>query len=297
MTRLSNYLLTLPQYLLPQHALTGLVYRLTRIELRWFKNLLINIFIMLFKVNMQEAEKPFADHYASFNDFFTRQLKDEARQSSIDSDKVNSPVDGTISQLGNIDELQIFQAKGKNYSVEQLLAGDKDLCQQFRHGLFATLYLSPRDYHRIHMPVSGKLQQTIYVPGKLFAVNNAAVSTVDGLFARNERFISIFDTPHGTMALVMVGALFVGSMETVWAGQVTPASERVLENKSYVEEDISLEQGEEMGRFNMGSTVILLFEQERFKWLQQLQAGNAIAEHPLQSSTGKSRNSYRQYIS
>ncbi|MEQ8427834.1 MAG: archaetidylserine decarboxylase [Gammaproteobacteria bacterium] len=276
MLRFFYYLLTLPQYLLPQHVLTGLVYRLTRIELRWFKNLLINIFIILFKVNMQEAEKPFADNYASFNDFFTRRLKEGARQRSNASDKVMSPVDGSISQLGNIDELEVFQAKGKSYSVEQLLAGDKDLCEKFRHGHFATLYLSPRDYHRIHMPISGKLVKTVYVPGKLFAVNNAAVSTVTGLFARNERFIAIFDTPHGSMALVMVGALFVGSMETVWAGQITPATERVLAVNTYEDNDISLEQGEEMGRFNMGSTVILLFERDRIDWLESLHADSKI---------------------
>lgn len=276
MTRFFHYLLTLPQYLLPQHVLTGLVYRLTRIELRWFKNLLINIFIIMFKVNMQEAEKPFADNYSSFNDFFTRRLKDGSRQHASAADTVISPVDGSISQLGNIDGLEVFQAKGKRYSVEQLLAGDKNLFEQFRHGDFATLYLSPRDYHRIHMPVSGKLVKTVYVPGKLFAVNSAAVSTVDGLFARNERFISIFDTPHGSMALVMVGALFVGSMETVWAGQITPTTERVLTANTFEDSDISLEQGEEMGRFNMGSTVILLFERDSIDWLESLDANKKI---------------------
>lgn len=271
-----NYLLTLPQYLLPQHTLTGLVYRLTRIELRWFKNLLINLFIMIFKVNMQEAEKPFADHYTSFNRFFTRELKPGSREWSVDADSVLCPVDGSVSQLGHIDELHVFQAKGKDYSVEQLLAGEQQLCERFRRGQFATLYLSPRDYHRIHMPVSGKLVKTIYVPGKLFAVNNAAVTTVDGLFARNERFISIFDTPLGYMAMVMVGALFVGSMETVWAGQITPATERILTSRSFENEEVSLEQGQELGRFNMGSTVIMLFEHDRIRWLNTLQAGDKI---------------------
>lgn len=276
MQRFFQYLLTLPQYVLPQHALTAIVYKLTRNETRWFKNLLINVFIMLFRVNMQEAEKPFADNYVSFNDFFTRQLKTGSRDWSLSITHIISPVDGLISQLGKIDESYLFQAKGKEYSLLQLLSGNEALSQTFRQGTFATLYLSPRDYHRIHMPVSGELTSSTYIPGKLFAVNKAAVATVDGVFAMNERYVSVFDTEHGKMALIMVGALFVGSMETIWAGQITPASERVLKSTNHEQENIQLQQGEELGRFNMGSTVILLFEQDRINWLENLGADDPI---------------------
>ncbi len=285
MQRVLQYLLTLPQYVLPQHALTAVVYRLTRIETRWFRNLLINMFIMLFRVNMLEAEKSFADNYTSFNDFFTRQLKPGSRKWQLSTTQVLSPVDSSVSQLGKIDESYLFQAKGKDYSLSQLFAGNESLCQTFHQGTFVTLYLSPRDYHRIHMPVSGQLTSSTYVPGKLFAVNRSAVATIDGVFALNERYISIFDTELGKMALIMVGALFVGSMETVWAGMITPASERVLKSTQHEQDNIQLQQGEEMGRFNMGSTVILLFEQDRINWLESLGADDPIQVGQILGST------------
>ncbi len=266
----------LPQYILPQHFLTGLVFKVTRFRNKAFKNFLINLFIQAYKVNMKQAIANDANDYESFNDFFTRKLKPDARNWQSNEAAILSPIDGAISQIGTISDDSIFQAKGKEFSLAQLLAQDEQLSSHFKAGLFATLYLSPRDYHRIHMPLTGKLKQTIYVPGRLFAVNNPAARTVDSLFARNERFISLFETEIGMMAQIMVGALFVGSMETVWAGQITPTQHRQLTSTDCSGDNISLQQGDEFGHFNMGSTVILLFERQRIKWRDVFQAGSKV---------------------
>ena len=262
---------------LPQHALSRLMHLLTRIEFKLFKNLLIRVFIRAFHVDMSIAEKENPEDYNSFNDFFTRKLKKNSRKMVIDDDLILSPVDGVISQIGHINKYQLLQAKNKNYTLEQLLGGDVDLSDDFLNGCFVTLYLSPRDYHRIHMPATGRLIKSIYVPGNLFPVNRIGVENVDQLFSRNERFISIFETQLGLMAQIMVGAVLVGSMETVWLGEITPNKKRVLTVKEYTENIIKLNQGEEFGWFNMGSTVILLFQKEKISWLSDIKR-----EHPVE---------------
>lgn len=265
----------LPQYFIPQHFISSLVYRITHCETLWFKNILIKLFISVFDVDMSLANNPDPESYSSFNTFFTRELSPEARPISLDEMTILSPVDGAVSQVGNIQNDTIIQAKGKSYTLKDLLVEDK-LVTMFTGGTFATLYLSPKDYHRIHMPVSGQLKRMIYVPGKLFAVNSHTVRVVDSVFARNERVINIFNTDTGPMAMVMVGALNVGSMDTVWAGQITPAKDRVINDTQYSEGDVQLQQGQEMGRFNMGSTVILLFPKDVMQWSAGMVAEKTI---------------------
>jgi phosphatidylserine decarboxylase len=265
----------LPQYFIPQHFITSLVYRVTRCETPWFKNILIKLFISIFDVDMSLANNPDPESYSSFNTFFTRELSPEARPISLDEYTILCPVDGSVSQVGGIENDTIFQAKGKSYTLKDLLVED-DLVSMFSGGTFATLYLSPKDYHRIHMPISGKLKRMIYVPGKLFAVNSHTVRVVDSVFARNERVINIFNTDIGPMAIVMVGALNVGSMETVWAGQITPAKDRIINDKQYSDGAVQVEQGQEMGRFNMGSTVILLFPEDAIQWSAEMKADKLI---------------------
>ncbi|MGB1800481.1 MAG: archaetidylserine decarboxylase [Gammaproteobacteria bacterium] len=275
-TRLLDYTKALPLYLLPQHGLTAIVYKLTRSEKKAWKNFLIKIFIKLFKVDMEQAIRPSEKDYSCFNDFFTRQLKSDARSWEKDKNNILSPVDGAVSQIGKINKDRLIQAKGFDYSLKRLLANDENAVERFQDGSFTTLYLSPKDYHRIHMPISGKLIKTIFVPGDLFSVNNASVRTINNLFARNERFISLFETELGLMAQIMVGAMFVGSMETVFAGQITPTKHRQINVKEYAEESINLEQAEEFGHFNMGSTVILLFEKDKISWSEELKEESAI---------------------
>ena len=214
--------------------------------------------------------------FSSFNEFFTRELKPDSRPIIKDELKIACPVDGAVSQIGNIDRGELLQAKGRNYSLRALIADDKDLTKCFDAGSFTTLYLSPRDYHRIHMPLSGELERMIYVPGDLFPVNNASVNNVENVFARNERVITIYNTALGKVAVILVGALFVGSMETVWAGQIAPAKKRYVHDQSYSAGEVKLEKGEEMGRFNMGSTVILLFEANKVSWREGLSANDSI---------------------
>jgi phosphatidylserine decarboxylase len=263
-----------PQYLLPQHLLTAGMYALTRWRWTPFKDFFIRVFIQRYNVDMSLAGVQDFHHYQSFNEFFTRALKPGARPVAAAADSVVCPVDGVISQIGDIHDTFIFQAKGHGCNLAALLAGDAQLAERFRHGRFATLYLSPRDYHRVHMPVAGRLTRMIYVPGRLFSVNRATTQSIPGLFARNERVINIFDTAAGLMAVILVGAIFVGSMETVWTGQITPAPLRRIRHWDYLEAEraVTLERGQELGRFNMGSTVILLFEPGRIEWLAQLQA-------------------------
>lgn len=261
----ADKLRVLPQYIIPQHYITSLVYRITRSETPWLKNNLIKIFIRVFKVDMTLAKNPDPESYSSFNTFFTRELSPKARPIKIDDYAILCPVDGAVSQIGKIQNDTIIQAKGKSYTLNDLLVKDK-LVKMFSGGTFATLYLSPKDYHRIHMPMAGQLSRMIYVPGNLFAVNSHTVRVVDSVFARNERVINIFNTEIGPMAMVMVGALNVGSMETVWAGEITPTKDRVINDTKYSDDGIELEQGQEMGRFNMGSTVILLFPKDVMEW-------------------------------
>ena len=249
----------LPQYLLPKKALTNFAGRVAGAELGGLTTAVIRRFIRRYNVNMAEAVNPDPASYATFNDFFTRALKDGARPLA-QADWV-CPVDGAISQFGAIERDQIFQAKGHRYSTSALLGGDAALAAQFEHGHFATLYLSPRDYHRIHMPCEGQLTRMIYVPGELFSVNPATARGVPGLFARNERVVCIFTTAHGPLALVLVGATIVGSMATVWHGVVNPPRRPAVTEWRYDAEGPRLAQGSEMGRFLLGSTVILLWPQ------------------------------------
>lgn len=257
------------QFLLPHHFLTGLVYRITRIEWPSFKNTLIRLVIRIYSVDMAGAAEPDPTRYRSFNDFFTRTLKPSTRPIAPDKDLIISPVDGSISQLGEIRDGAIFQAKGFDYSLLELLGGDHEWCELFEQGSFATLYLSPRDYHRVHMPCGGALKKMIHVPGRLFSVNDTTTRLVPRLFTRNERVISLFETDLGPMAVILVGALFVASIETVWAGTITPVS-RQPRSWEYPpkkrEKTIKLAKGDEMGRFNMGSTVILLFGKGAVRW-------------------------------
>ena len=262
-----NYLKILILHCLPQHKLSKLIHRLSRIEFKPFKNMLINTFIRIYNVDMRIAEYQNSNDYDSFNSFFTRKLKKNTRKWEINNHLVLSPVDGQISQIGIINNHQLIQAKRKKYNLEQLLGNDKNLAHEFKNGSFATLYLSPRDYHRIHMPVTGRLIKSMYIPGDLFPVNNSSVNNIDKLFSRNERFVSIFITDIGLMAQIMVGAIFVGSMETVWSGEIIPNKKGEKIINDYKENNIKLVQGDEFGHFNMGSTVILLFQKNKIAWL------------------------------
>ncbi|MGM0855973.1 MAG: archaetidylserine decarboxylase [Pseudomonadota bacterium] len=245
---------SLLQYPLPHHALSRLTGTFAQCDNPWVKNTLINAFIKRFEVDMSQALEPDPSVYATFNDFFTRALKAGARPLG---DGLLSPADGTLSQYGRLQAGQLVQAKGHTYSAQTLLGGDTALAEEFLGGSFATVYLSPRDYHRVHMPVTGTLREMIYVPGRLFSVNEATANHVPGLFARNERLVCIFDTEHGPMAMVLVGAMIVAAIETVWSGQVTPLSGHP--QRMRFGQPITLEKGAEMGRFKLGSTVVMCF--------------------------------------
>ena len=263
------------QYILPQHFLSRIVYALMRSEITWVKNLLIHLISRIAGINYSEALSPDPADYVSFNAWFTRELKPGVRTFDPDPQAFLSPCDGRISETGPLQENRILQAKGKDYSLQDLLANDP-VCQQLVDGYFSTIYLSPKDYHRIHMPIGGRLQRMIHVPGRLFSVAPYTVQQVPRLFARNERVISIFDTDAGPLAMVLVGAMLVSSTETVWAGEVTPTKNKEVTVKEYIGEEISLAKGEEMGRFNMGSTVILLMPPGALKSLESLGAGDTV---------------------
>lgn len=244
------------QYALPKHAITALAGWLANAHAGKVTTAVIAWFVKRYQVNMNEAEAPNIKHYATFNDFFTRPLKQGARPLAV-ADFI-CPVDGAISQFGRIEKDQIFQAKGHLYATSTLLAGDEKAAAYYEHGLFATLYLSPRDYHRIHMPCDGKLLSMKYVPGDLFSVNPSTAQGVPNLFARNERVVCEFEAAFGRFVLVLVGATIVGSMATVWHGIINPPRSKKIRTWDYSEKNISLKQGEEMGRFLLGSTVVML---------------------------------------
>ncbi|MCL4316460.1 MAG: archaetidylserine decarboxylase [Gammaproteobacteria bacterium] len=273
---ISDLLKTLPQYLVPQHALSRLMYALTRCRLRVWKDWQIRWFIRRYGVDMSVAAQPDPRAYENFNSFFTRALKPDARPVVSGAHDIACPVDGTVSQIGAIQDGGIFQAKGHTFGLKDLLGGSAMRAAPFQNGQFATLYLSPRDYHRIHMPLSGRLREMVYVPGKLFSVNVRTTSVVPNLFARNERVIALFDTEAGPMALVLVGALFVAGIETVWSGAVTPPFGETIRQWNYQNDNIRLERGAEMGRFNMGSTVIVLFGPGRSAWRPGLRADMTV---------------------
>jgi phosphatidylserine decarboxylase len=266
------------QYLLPQHLLSRLAYSLTRSRLVWLKNALIESFVDHFHPDMAEAVEPVPIRYESFNAFFTRALRSDARPADPDPAALVSPVDGTVSQIGRLDGSWLVQAKGHAYTLETLLDGDDQWAQGFRGGAFATLYLAPSNYHRIHMPLAGTLRAAWYVPGALFSVNAMTAASVPALFARNERIACVFGDGPRSFALVLVGALFVGSMATVWHGEVTPRAERrrIALPLDESRAPLTLARGAELGRFNMGSTVILLLPAGSGEWLSTLSAGSAI---------------------
>jgi len=269
----------LPQYLLPQRLLTRLTYRLTRVRTPWFKNALIQQVARKFRVNLSEALEPNPRAYPDFNAFFTRALKPGARPIAPGDRVVCCPVDGAVSQIGLAESDTLLQAKGRSFSLTALLGGDTERARLFQGGAFATLYLSPRDYHRIHMPLAGRLREMDHIPGKLFSVSPLTTRMVPDLFARNERVAALFDTPAGPMALVLVGAINVASIETVWAGAITPPLGKTIRNWSYPPNGdgaVRLDKGAEMGRFNMGSTVIVLFGQEAVRWEQEIQPGATV---------------------
>ncbi len=261
------------QHVLPQRLLSRLVLAATRVRSRWFKDLLTRAFLALFAVDMAEAIEVDPYRYASFNEFFTRALRPEARPVAPGATAVAAPVDGTVSECGSIERDSLLQAKGRRYTLGELLAG-QPWARRFEDGSFATLYLAPYDYHRIHMPLRGRLIDTVYVPGRLFSVNSVTAQHVPRLFARNERVLLLFEGDFGHFAVVLVGALNVGSIATVWAGDITPAARRALTH--IPAPDVVLEKGAELGRFNMGSTVILLFETNRVRWVPLLRAGAAV---------------------
>jgi phosphatidylserine decarboxylase len=266
------------QYLLPQHLLSQLVHWVTRSRVPWVKNALIDNFVVNFHPDMSEALQQNPLGFGSFNEFFTRTLRADVRPQDPDPDALVSPVDGVISQLGALDGSWLVQAKGLAFTLESLLAGDAAWSALFQGGSFATLYLAPYNYHRIHMPRAGTLRAAWYIPGALFSVNATTAASVPGLFARNERIVCVFEDGSLQFALVMVGALFVGSMSTVWHGDVTPRSPR---RGAQLPLDgtlspLALARGAELGRFNMGSTVILLLPPGRASWLPALAAGGTI---------------------
>jgi len=288
----TNYMRSLKVFLqrfLPQHTLSGLMYEIARVKWQPLKNILISKFIDLYKVDMSIAKNPDPKSYADFNSFFTRELNTSFRPIDNANNVIVSPVDGAISQFGKIQDDLLIQAKGKNYSVSALLDENAEVADRFKNGAFITIYLSPKDYHRIHMPLDGKLNSMTYIPGKLYSVNQATTDQVNNLFAINERIINVFDTEIGSVALVMVGAIFVGGMETTWAGEVTPASNRQGFSQSYQAQQIHIAKGEEMGRFNMGSTVILLFEPGQISFESEITTdANVVMGQKIANNTNNS---------
>lgn len=265
------------QHAVPQHALSRLAGRFAGSTRPWLRDRMIARFARTYGIDMSEAERPLGT-YDSFNDFFTRSLKPGARPLA-DADKyVLSPADGAISQLGRIEKGRIFQAKGHSFTAAELLGGDDAAAARFANGHFATIYLSPRDYHRVHMPVAGRLAQTTYVPGDLFSVNTETAAGVPRLFARNERLACMFDTELGSVASVMVGAMIVAGIETVWSGQVEPHGNELVRTVHGEDGagDTRYDAGDEMGRFLLGSTVVLLFEEGRIAFEEELDAGSPV---------------------
>jgi phosphatidylserine decarboxylase len=295
---LKDRLFVATQYAIAQHFLSRLVYRLTRSRLPGVKNALIKSFMRGFSPDMSDAMQRDPLAYASFNEFFTRALRPGARPIDPNSSVLVSPVDGAISQIGRLDGSQIMQAKGHSYSLEALLdygSSQANWASRFTDGCFATLYLAPFNYHRIHMPLGGTLRAAWYVPGQLFSVNAVTAAAVPGLFARNERVVCIFEDGPRLFAMVLVGALFVGSMETVWHGEITPRNpRRPLELPlDTTRAPLHLEKGEEMGRFNMGSTVILITAPDMIDWLPNMKAGDSVyVGQPLGRLRGRMMAAY-----
>lgn len=260
---------------MPQHTLSRIAGFIADCEWPWLKDPIIKSFISHYGVNMHEAQDEIPENYKSFNQFFTRSLKDDARP-IVDSEySIACPADGAISQIGHIKNGRIFQAKGRDYSLLELLGGEQETAHSFIGGNFATIYLSPKDYHRVHMPLDGKLISMTYVPGDLFSVNTTTAENVPRLFSRNERAICVFETSSGPMAIILVGAMIVAGIETSWKGQVAPLKREINVTHYHKERhDIIIEKGKEMGRFKLGSTAIVLFGPNVMKWNESLNAGS-----------------------
>lgn len=275
---MKNKLFIALQYAFPHYLVSSLMHALTRVRAAWFKKRFIAWFIRHFQVDMSEASEPDPTRYETFNAFFTRALRADARPLEKQKQGLICPVDGTVSQAGIIHQSELLQAKGKSFNLTALL-GDEQRAKKFEGGHYSTIYLSPRDYHRIHFPLSARLQSMIHIPGRLFSVNPVTTDHIDGLFAKNERVCAFFNTEAGPMAMVLVGAIFVSSIETVWHGVVTPPRHNRMRVWHYHAKDpqLNYRQGDELGRFNMGSTVILLFGKGRVSWSNLLQA-----EQPVQ---------------
>jgi phosphatidylserine decarboxylase len=263
------------QYIAPQHLLSRIVGWFADCEIESVKNFLIKNFINYFNVNMAEAAEPDYTKYQSFNKFFTRALARDMRPLAEGADII-SPADGAISQLGPIQDGRIFQAKGQHYSALELLAGNKTLAHHFANGVFTTIYLSPRDYHRVHAPISGTLSDMMYVPGDLFSVNHTTANHVPRLFARNERLITVFDTEIGKVAVILVGAMIVAGIETVWAGQIAPIAKNTITLFEKHPKKVHLQKGDELGRFKLGSTVVMLFEKNKIHLDENMSASTPV---------------------
>lgn len=269
-SRLKKQLFIQAQRVVPQHQLSRVVGKLAASEHPMIKNTVIQAFKAQYGIDMSIAEQSNALKFKSFNEFFTRSLKQGVRQIDTDPHSIVSPADGAISQLGKIEEGDIFQAKGQSFSVEKLIA-DPQLAEPFKNGHFATVYLSPKDYHRVHMPFAGTLTETLYVPGELFSVNQTTAENIPGLFARNERMVCLFDTELGRMAVVLVGAMIVAGIETVATGKVKPTGHLELN-----QHNLFLEKGAELGRFYLGSTAVILFEKDKMQWDAMFKANSVV---------------------
>lgn len=270
MDRLKALLLTV----LPHHAISRILFFASRVENKSWQQFLIKRYLKIFKVDLHQAKRQSAKEYRSLNEFFTRELLTAARPINFAQNVLVSPVDGQISQIGKLESGQLLQAKGRTYEVAALLGESYESC--FDDGAFATIYLSPKDYHRIHMPINGTADNISYIPGRLFSVAPFCVNNVASVFARNERVVCIFNTDLGKLALVLVGAINVAAIETTWEGLITPKRGQQAFNKHYENDEVYLEKGSEMGRFNMGSTVILITSAEKIEWLESCSQGTAL---------------------
>jgi len=272
MQSFSDKLFLLFQKAVPQHKLSRLIGKVAEAKTPWLKNLLINQAIRTYQIDLSIAEREQVEQYSTFNDFFTRSLKPDARPICSQADTVVSPADGILSQFGAIQNDQFIQAKGQRYTTSRLLGNDNALAAEFSEGSFATIYLSPSDYHRVHMPWAGKLLATHYIPGKLFSVNQTTANGIPELFARNERLVCIFETNRGKMAVILVGAMLVAGIETCWQDHYPAATHASV---NFTNEVINLERAVELGRFKFGSTVVLLFN-ESLVFDKQLANGHKI---------------------
>lgn len=275
---IKNILFIVFQYLMPQHAISRLAGWFANCKWGFIKDTFITCFINHFKVDLSEALQPDATRYENFNAFFVRSLKPEARPICTNPNSIACPADGAISEIGFIENDQLLQAKGHHYSLLELVGGNPLHADLFKNGIFATVYLSPKDYHRVHMPLTGTLQEMIFIPGKLFSVNAVTANNVPNLFSRNERVVCIFNTEFGVMAVILVGAMIVASIETVWAGIVAPQQHNIQTTHYNAENlpKITLQKGDELGRFLLGSTAIVLLPKEIARWAEHLESGSNV---------------------